>query len=85
MTQSLIIGAIVVWAVIYSAWSLMPAGLRKSAATRVASWVGRAGLGSERTRALEVTLARTGSCSECAECKGCARAPAGSPARNPSL
>jgi len=75
MTQYLVIAAIVFWAVLYSAWSLMPAASRKAAATRLAAWAGRAGLGSERARTLQATLARSGGCSACASCKGCAKRP----------
>jgi hypothetical protein len=77
MTQYLIIGAIVVWAVLYSMWSLMPAAWRRGAAARIASRAA-AGLGTERARALEATLSRSGTCSDCAECKGCVRPPASS-------
>lgn len=85
MTQYLVIAAIVLWAVLYSAWSLVPAAWRQAAAARLAAWAGRAGLGRERTRSLQATLARGGGCSACASCKGCAKPDAEPPARHPFL
>lgn len=85
MTQYLVIAVIVFWAVIYSAWSLMPAGMRRAAAARVAAWAGRAGLGRERASTLQATLARGGGCSACASCKGCAKPGAENPERHPFL
>lgn len=73
MTQYLIIGLLVLWAVLYSALSLMPSAWRRALAARLATWADRAGVGTNRAQALESSLRTTGSCTECAACNGCAR------------
>jgi hypothetical protein len=73
MLQHLIVGLIVASAALYSLWSLMPAGLRRSAAARLAQGLRRAGMADDRRAAeLESALAAGSGCSECSSCKGCA-------------
>jgi hypothetical protein len=74
MLQYLIVALIVGVALLYSAWALLPAGLRGLAAARLAGWAARSGMGEKKAQRLLSTLATTGSCSECAQCKGCATA-----------
>ena len=73
MTQYLIIAAIVLWALLYSAWSLTPAGLRRAFAARAAGWARRFGLGERQAQGLQDRLAQPGGCSECSSCPGCAK------------
>jgi hypothetical protein len=70
--QQLIVAIIVLGATLYSAWALMPAGLRRAVAARLAKGAGRLGASTERTERLQSALATSGSCSECSSCKGCA-------------
>ena len=73
MTQYLIIAAIVLWAVLYSAWALMPAALRQAVATHVAGWARRCGLGDRGAEKLRAELARPSACGACSSCPGCAK------------
>jgi len=73
MLQHLIVGLIVASAALYSAWSLMPAGLRRSAAARLARGLRRWGVAdAQRAAKLESALGAASGCSECSSCKGCA-------------
>jgi hypothetical protein len=72
MLQQLIVGLIVSAAIGYSVWAVLPAGLRGSAAARLARLALRAGIGEAGARSLQSRLDKAGSCSECARCKGCA-------------
>jgi hypothetical protein len=73
MLQHLIVGLIVASAALYSLWSLMPAGLRRSAAARLAQGLRRTGMADDRRAAeLESALSAGSGCSECSSCKGCA-------------
>jgi hypothetical protein len=73
VTQYLIVALIVAAAVLYSAWTLMPASWRRAGAARVADRATRSGLHARAARELQSRLERAGSCSECASCKGCAK------------
>lgn len=78
MVQYLVVGMIVAAAVLYSAWTLMPAAWRRAGAAKLAARAARSGLAPQAARELQVRLERAGTCSECASCKGCAKgAPAG--------
>jgi hypothetical protein len=72
MLQYLIVGLIVGAAVLYSAWAVLPAGLRGTAAARLARLAMRSGIGEASARNLQSRLGQAGSCSECAQCRGCA-------------
>lgn len=72
MLQYLIVAMIVGAALAYSVWALLPAGLRGSAAARLAGWAARSGLAEPKAQRLQSTLAKAGTCSECSQCKGCA-------------
>jgi len=74
MTQYLIIGAVVSWAVLYSAWSLGSPAWRRAVAAQLAGWARRAGLSRERAHTLKLKLGKSGGCGECALCHGCAKA-----------
>jgi hypothetical protein len=71
MLQHLIVAMIVMAAALYSGWSLMPAGARRSAAARLAARAARWGLGDARAHELERSLAAGGGCSDCSSCKAC--------------
>ena len=71
MLQYLIVGLMVGAALLYSGWALLPAGLRASAAARLAGWATRSGMAERNARRLQSTLASAGNCTECAQCKGC--------------
>jgi len=73
MTQYLIIAAIVVWALLYSAWSLMPAGARRTLAERAARWARHWGLGERNVQRLQARLAQPGNCGACSTCSGCGK------------
>lgn len=75
MTELLIAAFIVVAALAYSAWVLMPASWRRAGAARLARRAARSGLAQEHARAIQARLERAGGCSECASCKGCASSP----------
>lgn len=72
MIQDLIVALIVGSALLYSVWALMPAALRRGAAGRLARFARRSGLGEPEAQRLQAKLETAGSCSECAQCKGCA-------------
>jgi hypothetical protein len=57
--------------------------LRRSAAARLAGAARRSGLGEAGARRLQAQLATAGSCSECAQCKGCASGPKPGPGTTP--
>ena len=76
MAQNVIVGLIVFVAALYSVWLLMPAGIRRAAAGRLASLARGCGLGEQQSQRLQATLATHSSCGECASCKGCVK-PAG--------
>jgi len=73
MIQHLIIAAIVLWALLYSAWSLMPAGARRVVAQRAAVWATHLGLGEKLAQALQARLAQPGNCGACSDCAGCGK------------
>lgn len=73
MGQYIIVGLIVFAAALYAVWMLMPAALRRAAATPLASLARRCGLGEQQTQRLQATLATHSSCGECDSCKGCAK------------
>jgi hypothetical protein len=75
MIQYLVIAAIVLWALLYSAWSLMPAGARRALAQRAAGWARHFGLGEKHAQGLQTRLAQSGSCSACSTCSGCGKPP----------
>jgi hypothetical protein len=83
MIQYLIIAAIVVWALLYSAWSLMPAGGRRALADRAAGWASYCGLGEKQVQALNDRLAQQGSCGACSTCAGCGKPAPPAPRVNP--
>ena len=72
MAQYLIVGLIVLAAMLYSVWKLMPAAVRGAAAARLASLARRCGLGDEKSQRLRARLATASGCGQCASCKGCA-------------
>jgi hypothetical protein len=72
MLQDIIVGLVVVAAVLYTLWLLMPLAPRRAAAARLASLARRCGLGEQESLRLQATLATHSSCGECASCKGCA-------------
>ncbi len=72
MLQYLIVGLIVAAAIAYSVWAVLPAGLRGTAAARLARLAMRSGVGEAGAQRLQSRLAKAGACSECAQCKGCA-------------
>lgn len=74
MAQTLIVALIVATAALYSVWSLMPAGLRRTAASRLARKLSELGAGAQTAQRVEARLASTGGCSDCSSCKGCAPA-----------
>ena len=80
MIQSVIVALIVLAAVVYSAWLLMPASWRRAGAARLADRAARSGLAASRARELQSRLERASGCGECSSCKGCAGA-AGTPQR----
>lgn len=71
MIDTLIIAAIVLWAVLYSARSLMPGGARRALAERAAGWARSLGLGERQVQGLQATLEKSGDCSSCSACAGC--------------
>jgi hypothetical protein len=73
MIQNLIIAAIVLWALLYSAWSLTPSGARRAFAARAAGWARRLGLGESQAQGLQATLAKAGNCGACSTCSGCGK------------
>jgi len=73
MIQYLIIAAIVLWALLYSAWSLMPTGARRALAERTAGWARRFGLGEKQAQGLQARLAQPGNCGACSTCPGCGK------------
>ena len=72
MLQNIIVGLVVVAAVLYTLWLLMPVAPRRAAAARLASLARRCGLGEQESLRLQATLATHSSCGECASCKSCA-------------
>lgn len=81
MIQYLIIAAIVLWAVLYSVWNLMPAGARRALAQRAGAWARHAGVGEKQAQELQDRLAQPASCSACSTCSGCSK-PSASAARS---
>jgi hypothetical protein len=73
MIQYLIIAAIVVWALLYSTWILMPAGGRRALAGRVAGWASYCGLGEKQVLGLKARLAQRGGCGAWSTCAGCSK------------
>ncbi|MDP3856366.1 MAG: hypothetical protein Q8Q73_01245 [Stagnimonas sp.] len=73
MTQYLIMAAIVLWAVLYSAWAFMPSAARRAAAARISGWARRLGLGEQEARGLQASLAKPSSCGACSSCAGCSK------------
>jgi alkylhydroperoxidase family enzyme len=73
MTQYLIVGMIVAAAVLYSAWTLMPSAWRRAGAARLAARAANSGMDARTAAAIQLRLERTGGCSDCASCKGCAK------------
>jgi hypothetical protein len=73
MTQYFIVGLIVAAALLYSAWTMMPAAWRRAGAARVAARATRSGLAAQTARELQLRLERAGGCSDCSSCKGCAK------------
>jgi len=71
MTQYLIMAAIVLWAVLYSAWAFVPSASRRVAAARVSGWARRFGLGERGAQGLRARLAQPSSCGACSSCSGC--------------
>ena len=82
MTQQIIVGLIVACAAIYAVWRWMPAGWRRSAATRLAAGTHRAGLvDAQRAEALAASLAKTSGCGSCDSCGSCGSAKTGQATR----
>jgi hypothetical protein len=73
MTQYLIVGLIVAAAMLYSAWTFMPATWRRAGAARLAARATRSGLMAQAATTLQHRLERAGGCSDCSSCKGCAK------------
>ena len=72
MAQNLIVGIIVALAAVYAVWRWMPAGWRRSAATKLAAGSHRAGLvDAQRADALAASLAKTSGCGSCDSCGSC--------------
>ena len=72
MAQNLIVGIIVALAAVYAVWRWMPAGWRRSAATKLAAGSHRAGLvDAQRADALAASLAKTSGCGACDSCGSC--------------
>ena len=72
MAQNLIVGLIVALAAVYAVWRWMPAGWRRSAATKLAAGSHRAGLvDAQRADALAASLAKTSGCGACDSCGSC--------------
>jgi hypothetical protein len=71
--QYLVIAAIVLWALLYSAWSLMPARARRAMAMRAAGWARHFGLGEEQAQDLQARLAQPRECGACSTCSGCGK------------
>jgi len=72
MAQNLIVGLIVALAAVYAVWRWMPAGWRRSAATKLAAGSHRAGLvDAQRADALAASLAKTSGCGSCDSCGSC--------------
>jgi len=72
MTQQIIVGLIVALAAVYAVWRWMPAGWRRSAATKLAAGSHRAGLvDAQRADALAASLAKTSGCGSCDSCGSC--------------
>jgi hypothetical protein len=77
MAQNLIVGLIVALAAVYAVWRWMPAGWRRSAATKLAAGSHRAGLvDAQRADALAASLAKTSGCGSCDSCGSCGPAKA---------
>lgn len=74
MIQYLIIAVIVLWALLYSAWSLMPAGTRRALARAAVGWARCAGLGDRQAQELQDKLAQPVACGACSTCSGCSKA-----------
>ncbi len=70
--QAVLVVVIVAVAVAYAGLKLMPAALRRSLATGIAAWAGRAGLSEANARRVEAKLATGGACGSCDSCKACA-------------
>ena len=75
MLQYLIVALAVGAALLYSVWALLPAAVRVPAAAGLARWAAHLGMTERKAQRLQSTLASAGTCSECAQCKGCARVP----------
>ena len=80
MIQYLIIAVIVLWALLYSAWSLMPAGARRTFAQRTAGWARHFGLREKHAQGLQARLAKPAECGACSSCPGCGK-PTAAPSR----
>jgi len=76
MLQHLAVALIVLGAALYSGWTLMPAGLRRAAAVRIARQVRRAGVADGTAARLQAQLAAKGGCSDCDSCRACGPTPA---------
>ena len=72
MTQQIIVGLIVACAAFYAVWRWMPAGWRRSAATKLAAGSHRAGLvDAQRADALAASLGKSAGCGACDSCGAC--------------
>ena len=69
MWQAIVVGLIVLTAVLYATWTLLPAAVRLRATQRVADWSRRPGrpawLGRAATAAEAAARARLGGCGDC--------------------
>lgn len=83
MAQNLIVGIIVALAAVYAVWRWMPAGWRRSAATKLAAGSHRAGLvDAQRAEALVASLAKSSGCGACDSCGSCGSAKTGQAAHD---
>jgi len=85
MWQAIVVGLIVLAAVLYAAWTLLPATLRLRAAQRVGHWARRPGrpawLGRAATSVETAARARLGGCGDCGAVQGPPEQPGNRPKR----
>jgi hypothetical protein len=81
MLEAIVVGLIVIAAVAYAAWALLPAATRLRAAAGFSRWAGKPGRPPALRRAAaaleRAARARMGGCSDCGAVQDAPRSPAG--------
>jgi hypothetical protein len=76
MTQHIVAGLIVGYALLYSAWALLPAALRLRMAAAMGQMALRTGMRTAAVERLQEAVTAQGGCSECSSCeRGCQQPP----------